>query len=97
MAVIGDRVHIDQGVTIGGNATSEGVPRVEDDVYIGAGAKLLGPILIGRGSVIGANAVVVKDVPQRSVVAGVPAVVIREDIEVRNYLYHRRSPECDSK
>ena len=87
---IGDNVHIDQGVTIGGNGTACGVPCIENNVYIGAGAKILGPIRIGEGSVIGANAVVVQDVPPRSLCVGAPAKVIRSDIDIQTFLYHRR-------
>jgi serine O-acetyltransferase len=92
-AMIGDRVHIDQGVTIGGNGTRFGVARVGDDVYIGAGAKILGPISIGHGAVIGANAVVLEDVPPRSVAVGVPARIVRRDIDTSTYLYHKRVGE----
>lgn len=75
-AVIGDDVHIDQGVTIGGNANELGVPIIEDGVYLGAGAKILGPIRIGGGARIGANAVVLCDVPARATAVGVPARII---------------------
>ena len=75
-AVIGDRVVLATGVTIGGTGTRQGVPVIEDDVYIGSGAKLLGPIRIGRGSRIGANAVVLIDVPAGAIAVGVPARVI---------------------
>ena len=64
-------------VTIG---LKEGVyqgPTIERNVAIGTGAKIIGPITIGQGAVIGANAVVVHDVPARAVVAGVPARVVR--------------------
>jgi serine O-acetyltransferase len=90
-AVVGDRVHIDQGVTIGGTATKGGVPVIEDDVYLGAGAKILGPIVVGRGAVVGANAVVIRDVKSNTVVAGVPAVVIRDHVNTDAYLFHRRN------
>jgi serine O-acetyltransferase len=66
-----------QQVTIGGNATSIGVPVVGDNVYLGAGAKILGQVKIGPDSIVGANAVVVHDVPQGTIVAGVPARVLR--------------------
>lgn len=96
-ACIGDGVHIDQGVTIGGNGTVFGVPRIGSNVYIGAGAKILGPINVGDGSVIGANAVVVRDVPARSVVVGVPAKVVRENIDIDQYLWSARSAITKSK
>ena len=54
-----------------------GVPIIEDDVFIGAGAKILGDVRIGRHATIGANAVVLQSVPAATVVAGVPARVIR--------------------
>jgi len=76
-AVIGDRVVIGSGVTIGGRSGLHDVPIIEDDVDIGTGAKVLGPIRVGRGAVIGANAVVIHDVPPHAVVAGVPARVLR--------------------
>jgi serine O-acetyltransferase len=75
--VIGDRVVIGTGVTLGGRGQMYDVPIIEDDVEIGSGAKVLGPIRVGRGAVIGANAVVIQDVPAMAVVAGVPARVIR--------------------
>lgn len=72
-ACIGDRVHICQNVTIGRHPNRDGVPTIEDDVYIGPGAVLSGNIVIGRGASIGANAVVLKDVPAGVVAVGVPA------------------------
>jgi serine O-acetyltransferase len=76
-AEIGDRVIIGPNVTIGGKTPHPDVPVIEDDVDIGAGARLIGPIRIGRGAVIGANAVVVKDVPAGAVVGGIPARELR--------------------
>lgn len=73
---IGDRVAIGQGVTLGGSFGSD-VPVVESDVWIGPGARILGGVKIGRNSIIGANAVVVRDVPENSVVGGVPAKIIK--------------------
>lgn len=74
-AVLGDRVIVSPGVTIGGTGTRHGVPVIDDDVHIGTGAKLLGPIRIGRGARIGANAVVLCDVPAGALAVGVPARV----------------------
>jgi len=77
-AVVGSDVTIYQGVTLGGTSLEKGKrhPTVEDRVTIGAGAKVLGPVTVGSGSRIGANAVVVRDVPPDSVVVGVPGQVI---------------------
>lgn len=74
-AEVGNDVVIFHGVTLGGVAMTPGKrhPTIEDHVMIGAGAKVLGPITVGSGSKIGANAVVVKDVPTDSVAIGVPA------------------------
>lgn len=74
-AVIGDRVKIGQNVTIGGRSGLAAVPVIEDDVEIGAGACVLGPIRVGRGARIGANAVVLQDVPAGAIAVGVPAKV----------------------
>lgn len=80
-AKIGKNASIHQGVTIGRvfAGAKAGVPTIGDNVVIFAGAKLLGNITVGNGAVIGANAVVVKDVPANAVVAGIPAKVISED------------------
>jgi len=77
-AEVGTDVTIYHGVTLGGTSLERGKrhPTVGDRVTIGAGAKLLGPITIGHDSRIGANAVVVKEVPPNSVVVGIPGQVI---------------------
>jgi len=82
-AVLGRNVVILPGVTIGGRNGRYQIPRIGDDVYIGPGAKILGDVTIGDGAVIGANAVVVHSVPPRTVAAGVPARIIRENINTR--------------
>ena len=76
-AVIGNRVEIGPGVVIGGRSGIWEVPVVEDDVQIGVGAKVLGPVRVGRGAIVGANAVVLHDVPPGAVVAGIPARILR--------------------
>jgi serine O-acetyltransferase len=83
-AEVGDDVLMYHGVTLGGKSLVHGKrhPTVGDGVTIGAGAKLLGPITVGAGSVIGANAVVVKDAPAGSVLTGIPAVETGPDAHV---------------
>lgn len=76
-AIVGERVLFGQGTTIGRQLDPSGVPRVGDDVYISTGAKILGDVRVGNNVIIGANAVVIRDVPDNSVVAGVPAKLIK--------------------
>jgi serine O-acetyltransferase len=78
-AEIGDDVTIYQGVTLGGTgfATGKRHPTVQDNVTIGSGAKLLGPIIVGHGAKIGANSVVIHDVPPNSTVVGNPGHPVR--------------------
>ncbi len=74
-AEVGDNVTLYHGVTLGGTGKDTGKrhPTVEDNVLIGTGAKVLGPITIGKGAKIGANAVVVKNVPAKATAVGSPA------------------------
>ena len=76
-AMVGDDVVLFHGSTLGGTSMKHGKrhPTLGDNVVVGAGAKVLGPVWIGDGARIGANAVVVKDVPAGAVAVGVPAVV----------------------
>ena len=78
-AEIGDRVTLYQGVTLGGTGFARGKrhPTVESDVTIGSGAKLLGPITVGHGAKVGANTVVIEDVPANSTVVGNPGHPVR--------------------
>jgi serine O-acetyltransferase len=78
-AEIGDRVTLYQGVTLGGTGFARGKrhPTVEDDVTIGSGAKLLGPITVGHGAKVGANTVVIDDVPAKATVVGNPGHTVR--------------------
>jgi serine O-acetyltransferase len=80
-AVIGENCEIAHHVTIGGRGGFQEVPVVGDNVFIGAGAKILGPIRIGDGATIGANAVVLHDVPAHSVAAGIPARIIKKNVQ----------------
>ena len=78
-AVIGKNVTLFQGVTLGGTGKEKGKrhPTIGDNVVIGAGAKVLGSITIGHHSIIGANAVVIRDVPDHSTVVGVPGRIAK--------------------
>jgi serine O-acetyltransferase len=76
-ARVGDRVCFMGSNTVG-TARDEGWPVIEDDVRLGAGARVLGAVRVGRGAVIGANAVALSDVPAGAVAVGIPARVVRE-------------------
>ena len=73
-------VDADGNVTIGGKSGWYEVPVIGNNVHISAGARILGPVRVGNNVLIGANAVVVKDVPDNCVVAGVPAKIIKENL-----------------
>lgn len=79
-AEIGDNVTMYHGVTlggVGGEPNTKRHPTIGNNVIIGAGAKILGPITIGDGAKIGANAVVLKDVPPYSTVVGIPGKIVK--------------------
>jgi serine O-acetyltransferase len=78
-AVIGDDCLIRHGVTIGNSSAEDptGAPSIGNRVQCGAGAKILGRVRVGNDVIIGANAVVVKDVPDYAVVGGVPARILK--------------------
>ena len=81
-AVVGDDVTLYHGVTLGGVSWSPGKrhPTLEDEVIIGAGAKILGPITIGRNARVGANSVVIESVMRDATVVGIPAKIVHRDI-----------------
>ena len=84
-AVIGDDVTLYHGVTLGGTSWSPGRrhPTLEDGVLVGAGAKILSPVVVGRGARVGANAVVMDNVPPGMTVVGIPGRVVKPDAERR--------------
>lgn len=84
---IGKNCVIGQGATLGGKSGWYEVPVLGDNVYVAAGARIIGPVVIGDNAMIGANAVVVKDVPANCVVAGVPAKIIRENITAEEIIH----------
>lgn len=95
-AEVGDNVTLYHGVTLGGTSSQKVKrhPTLEDDVVVGAGAKVLGAITIGSGSRIGANAVVVKSAPPNSVIVGVPGqVLVRSHERPRIDLEHNLLPD----
>jgi serine O-acetyltransferase len=94
--IIGDDVLIYQQVTLGGVSLSHGKrhPTIENNVVIGAGAKVLGNITIGEHSRIGANSVVLQDVPAHSTAVGIPARVINCDTEQKK-LRHDMLPDVN--
>ncbi len=83
-SVIGDDCTLYHGVTLGGTSWKKGKrhPTLGNQVVIGAGAKVLGPISLGDGARIGSNAVVVKDVPDRATAVGIPARILDEESKV---------------
>lgn len=98
-AEIGDNVTLYHGVTLGGTSLNKGKrhPTLGNNVVVGAGAKVLGAITIGENSRIGANAVVVKDVPPNAVVVGVPGQVLLRSqprLNGKPDLEHNRLPDA---
>ena len=98
-AIIEDDVLIYQGVTLGGVSLDRGVkrhPTVKRGVVIGGGAKVLGNITIGENSRIGANSVVVKDVPPNSTAVGIPARVVTKGKD-KSQLSHNKIPDINQQ
>jgi serine O-acetyltransferase len=83
-SLIGDDCTLYHGVTLGGTSWNRGKrhPTLENGVVIGAGAKVLGPVVLGDGARVGSNAVVVKDVPAGATAVGIPARILDEESKV---------------
>jgi serine O-acetyltransferase len=100
-AEIGENVTLYHGVTLGGVSweKTKRHPTVEDNVVIGSGAKVLGPFTVGKGSKIGSNSVVVKEVPANATVVGIPGrvVVAAEQPSDRLDLEHGKLPDPEAK
>jgi len=100
-AEIGDNVTLYHGVTLGGVSLerTKRHPTVEENVVIGSGAKVLGPFTVGKGSRIGSNSVVVKEVPPNATVVGVPGRVVMaaEKPAEKTDLEHGKLPDPEAK
>ena len=98
-AVVGDDCILYQGVTLGGTGYTHGKrhPTVENGVVIGAGAKILGNIVIGRNSRVGAGSVVLREVPENSTVVGVPGRIVRKKRDDGNALDHSSLPDAEGR
>ena len=96
---IGNNCTLYQGVTLGGTGKDIGKrhPTLGDNVLVGAGARVLGPVNIGNGAKIASGAVVLKDVPENSTAVGIPAKVVRRDGERTELLDHGNIPDPVAK
>jgi len=96
---IGDDVLLYQGVTLGGTGKEKGKrhPTIGNNVVIGTGAKILGNIIIGSHTKIGAGSVVVRSVPDNSTVVGVPGRVVRLRVDTGDYLEHGTLPDPEGQ
>ncbi|MBI9034685.1 MAG: serine acetyltransferase [Bacteroidales bacterium] len=82
---IGRNVKIGSNVVIGGRSMQGVMPVIGNNVYIATGAKILGNVTIADNVIIGANAVVIKDVPSNCSVGGVPAKILKKDIDISEF------------
>jgi serine O-acetyltransferase len=92
---IGRNCIIGSCVTIGGKSGWYEVPEIGDNVEIHSGAKIVGPVRIGNNVIVGANAVVTKDIPDNCVVAGIPAKIIKENISKEDFKSIKYRGESD--
>lgn len=84
-SIIGNNVNIGTNVTIGGTSGKFRVPEIGDNTIISSGAKIIGEIKVGSNCVIGANAVVIKDIPDNCLAVGIPAKIIKTNINIDDY------------
>lgn len=94
--IIGNNVTLYQGVTLGGTGKERGKrhPTLEDNVLVATGAKVLGSIVVGENSKVGAGSVVLKSVPANATVVGIPGkVVIQDGVKVKPDLNHQNMPD----
>ncbi len=82
---LGRHVHVAAHVVVGGKSLRSRVPTIGDNVFLGVGSKILGDITIANNVIVGANAVVTHSVPANTIVAGVPARIIRQNVAVELY------------
>jgi len=85
-SIIGNNVNIGSGVTIGGTSGKFQVPSIGNNTIISSGAKIIGPVKIGNNCIIGANAVVLSDIEDNCVAVGIPAKIIKRNINIKDYL-----------
>ncbi len=86
-AIIGNNCIIGQGITIGGRGPRKGVPKIGNNVYLGPGCRILGPISIGNNVIIGPNAVVINDISSNSIAVGIPAKIVKSNVDkISDYL-----------
>jgi serine O-acetyltransferase len=84
-SVIGDHVYISPNVTIAGTTRKIGAAKIGKNTLIATGVRLLGPVTIGESCVVGANSVVINDIPDNSLAVGLPAKIIKTNIDIRHY------------
>jgi len=84
-SIIHDNVSIAPHVVLGGTTKKKGAPNIGKNSIIGTGAKILGPVSIGENCYIGANAVVINNIPDNSLAVGLPAKVIKNNIDINDY------------